>query len=77
MNLKMKILERLSNACVCLFRDRYVLMEYSPKTVNANYLCAYSNRMNVSQQEELAIFAGCDGKNLNGYKIKVTFEKED
>lgn len=74
----MKILERLSNAWTCLFRDRYVLMEYSPKDPNnKNYLCAYSNRMNVSKQEELAIFAGCDGEILNGHKIKVTFEKED
>ena len=73
----MKILERLSNAWTCLFGDRYVLMEYSPKYKNnKNYLCAYSNRMNVSKEEELAIFAGCDGEVLNGHKIKVTFEIE-
>mgnify|MGYP003291401338 CR=1 FL=1 len=74
----MKLFERISNACICLFRNRYVLMEYSPKKQNAtNYLCAYSNRMNVSKDEELAIFAGCDGQILDGYKIKVTFEAKD
>lgn len=74
----MKIIERLSNAWICLFRDRYVLMEYSAKDPNnKNYLCARSNMMNVSKEEELAIFASCDGEILNGHKIKVTFEIED
>lgn len=65
------IIKRIVNAFKCLFTKHYVLMEYT--NVNTNRVMAYSNRVNVSTRDELSIFASCDGKILDNYKIDVSF----
>lgn len=50
-------------------------MEYSP-IKESNKVSANSHYVNVDKEEEIAIFASCHGKRLNGKEIHVTFLDE-
>ena len=69
------IFNRIKNAIRCFTCKRYELMEYSP-IKEPNKVSANSHYVNVDKEEEIAIFASCHGKLLNGKEIHVTFLDE-